>query len=83
MSVPNIRRQRVRLAAGSPAPPIIREAIAAGLSDQDVSQSELARRTGMRPSAICRYLAGHREVTTGVAERMLAALGLTIGPRAG
>lgn len=59
------------------ASPSIRAVIAAAVSERG-QRAELARRSGVSPQRICDYLAARRDVTTEVADRMLAALGLRI-----
>jgi transcriptional regulator with XRE-family HTH domain len=56
----------------------IRSAIATAMTDQAVSQSELARRAEVNPSRICDYLAGRRDLTGATLDRLCAALGLLL-----
>jgi transcriptional regulator with XRE-family HTH domain len=61
-----------------PAGDLVRDAIRAALAEQGITQLELARRAGMGPVHVSRFLRGRRDVTTRVANRMLAALGLEV-----
>lgn len=56
----------------------IRAAIVAAMADQAISQSELARRTGITQPRVNQYLTGKRDACTETADKMLAVLGLKV-----
>jgi transcriptional regulator with XRE-family HTH domain len=58
----------------SKAPPTIRDTIEAMMTEQGVSQHELARRCDMTVQQVNRYLRLRVDVGTKMADKMLAAL---------
>lgn len=50
-----------------------REQLAARIEAAGITPAELARRSGVHPTVISRYLRGHRDVYTGTLDKLLAA----------
>lgn len=56
----------------------IKQAILAEIERAGWQRAELARRAGMTPPALSRYLNSDRPIRSDVLERLLAALGLAV-----
>jgi plasmid maintenance system antidote protein VapI len=61
-----------------PAGDMIRDAVRQALECQCINQAELSRRSGVSPPNVSRFLRSQSDVTTAVANRLLAALGLVL-----
>lgn len=57
----------------------IRESIKAAVQNRGLSISELSRAAGVHRGHLSEYLAGHRDMNTDTASRVMAALQMTIG----
>lgn len=60
------------------APDTLRRAVLDAMADQNVSQAELARRTGVHRTSLNQYLNARKDLTGASLDRVLTALGLTV-----
>jgi len=60
-------------------PEILRPAVRAAMRRLGWTQAELARRAGVHRVYVCRWLGGRRHIAQPHLERVLTALGLSVG----
>ena len=56
----------------------VTKALQQAIRDSDLSQNEIARRAGIDPGMVCRFVNGQRGMTLATAARVADVLGLEI-----